>query len=217
MTEATTHSIKLVTTEGKVVKGFYNTDNKKNELIFATPVFGETIHNLQEGKIKKPQNLIAAFLAKSAETGEKYKTVTVGRRTVEVQYPDHDAIFEAEHETFYILNGHYLNGEQLIEVATPNGNIKVPVKDFGFQRIVVPKEFKYTKNPAINEILKQAFAEYDIDRKKAKMVSDNLNTIVDMLEKREYIHLCKRTFDIYYGEVTPNKEKSFVKIKKFEI
>lgn len=217
MTETITHNIKLVTENDKVIQGFYNTDNKKNELIFATPVFGKKVHDIQDGKIKKPQNLIAAFLAASAETGEKFKTVTVGNRKVDVEYPDHDAIFESEHETFYIVNGQYLNGEQLIDVATPNGIIQMTLKEFGFQELIVPKNFKYTKNPIINEILKQAFAPYDIDRKKVKMISDNQNIIIDMLKKQDHIYLDKRTFNIYNGEVKPNKEKLFVKIEKFSV
>lgn len=190
------------TTEKTIINGFLIKTDDKHEMMFDKNVFGQRIHVLNKTDIKNPTTLIASYLANSKlakESEQKFLTVEMfdeDASIITVDYTIKAVKEDNSRTTYFIHENNWIEAGQMIKLKTDISNIEIKIDDLGLEKIIVPNNFKYTKNDFINSMLRTIKAPYNIDRKVVKAISDSIEVIREAVYKKESVYMNKRTLKI---------------------
>jgi len=133
----------------------------------------------QKGHIQNIGNFIASFVQRIAP--DYYHNITIdGKNTKILNKNDINA---KRTRIIYRANGYdFENTEQT--VIDINGN-EVLLNDLiAFEKIEIPKNYNYTKNTVLNNILVHNNVPFDVDRKFISVLSSSIYEIFDEMKKR---------------------------------
>jgi len=184
------------------VEGVFIVTKNKSEIIFDTAVKGFENIEINQKNVKDIPNFIASVIARFDEK-EYFSSVKVGRKEVEILRKKD---VEEETQTVYVqgtgLEKTVLS-TNVVQTEDIYGNSVSVVVDA--DEVVIPKDFKYTKEPILNKILKANVVSFDYNRE----INNTILKIVSGIQKGKLSKI--KTFYIdKNGQSLLNKERAVV-------
>lgn len=184
------------------VEGVFIVTKNKSEIIFDTTVKGFENIEINQKNVKDIPNFIASVIARFDQK-EYFSSVKVGRKEVEILRKKD---VEEETQTVYVQGTGlektvlYTNVVQTQDIYGNSVSVVVEA-----DKVVIPKNFQYTKEPILNKILKANVVPFDYNRE----INNTILKIVSGVQKGKLSKV--RTFYIdKNGQSLLNEKRAVV-------
>ena len=184
------------------VEGVFIVTKNKSEIIFDTTVKGFENIEINQKNVKDIPNFIASVIARFDQK-EYFSSVKVGRKEVEILRKKD---VEEETQTVYVQGTGlektvlYTNVVQTQDIYGNSVSVVVEA-----DKVVIPKNFQYTKESILNKILKANVVPFDYNRE----INNTILKIVSGVQKGKLSKV--RTFYIdKNGQSLLNEKRAVV-------